>query len=246
MKLERVLLNRHVLPRRAAQSGFHLPVQRRLVAGWDWLWCDCWWMCSVPIRRHSTFQKRNVGFLTRPAFTGLLSTFWAHSISGAGWFREHIDAISSSMLSDGIKEQRWEGDEQQRRCMRCLRDRERSRCCLCSQCVCVASSWGWICIVRSVSLLRRVLLGGLPAVASSRSRFTNAFLFSSSSWLGIRPALPPSMWQACYQHTARAVKAVSNYVRSSGEVLRPFHVFHILCCSLITLIFSSVPHNDRK
>lgn len=113
-----------------------------LVAGWDWLWCGCWWMCSVPVRRHSTFQKRNVGFLIRPAFTGSLSTFWAHSISGAGWFREHIDAISSSMLSDGIKEQRWEGDEQQRRCMECLRDRERSRCCLCSQCVCVASSLG--------------------------------------------------------------------------------------------------------
>lgn len=32
----------------------------------------------------------------------------------------------------------------------------------------------------------------LPAAFSSRSLFTNAFLFSSSSWLGIRPALPPS------------------------------------------------------
>lgn len=34
---------------------------------------------------------------------------------------------------------------------------------------------------------------GVPAVASSRSLFTKAFLFSSSSWLGMRPALPPSM-----------------------------------------------------
>lgn len=37
----------------------------------------------------------------------------------------------------------------------------------------------------------------VPVVANSRSLFTNAFLFSSRSWLGIKPALPPSMWQAC-------------------------------------------------
>ena len=54
-----------------------------------------------------------------------------------------------------------------------------------------------ICIMRSGSLLCCVLLRGVPVVASSRSLFTNAFLFSSSSWLGIRPALPPSIWQAC-------------------------------------------------
>lgn len=130
-------------------------------------------------------------------------------------------------------------------CMR-ERERERNRCCLYSQCVRAARSLCQICIMRGVSLLQCMLLRGLPAVASSRSLFTNAFLFSSSSWLGIRPALPPSMWQACYQHTARAVKAVSNYLQSSGEVLRPFHVFYILCCSLITLIVSSVAQNDRE
>lgn len=43
---------------------------------------------------------------------------------------------------------------------------------------------------------RLSLLWCVPVVASSRSLFTNAFLFSSRSWLGIRPALPPSMWQA--------------------------------------------------
>lgn len=189
-------------------------------------------------------SEENVWFLIRFAFTGLLSTFWAHSLNGAGWFRENIDAINSSAaLSDRVKEQRREGDEQPRRCMKCLHDRERNRCCLCSQCVRAARSLCHICIMRSVSLLQCLLLRGLPAVASSRSLFTNAFLFSSSSWLGIRPALPPSMWQACYQHTARAVKAVSNYVQSSGEVLRPFH---ICCCSLITFIFSSVPQNDRE
>lgn len=86
---------------------------------------------------------------------------------------------------------------------------ERNRCCLCSRCVRAARSLCQICIMGSVSLLQCMLLRGLPAVASSRSLFTNAFLFSSSSWLGIRPALPPSMWQACYQHTARAFKAVA-------------------------------------
>lgn len=114
--------------------------------------------------------------------------------------------------------------------MKCVHDRERNRCCLCSQCVRAARSLCQICIMRSVSLLRRMLPRGLPAVASSRSLFTNAFLFSSSSWLGIRPALPPSMWQACYQHTGRAVKAVSNYVPSSGVGFRPFHFVCVCAC----------------
>lgn len=42
----------------------------------------------------------------------------------------------------------------------------------------------------------------LPAGASSTSLLTNAFLFSSSIWLGISPALPPSTWRACiHRHT---------------------------------------------
>lgn len=248
MKSECVLINRHVLPRRAAESGCHLPLQQR---GRGLLGLTPWLLMTVFSADNKTFHisEENVEFLIRFAFTGLLSTFWAHSLNGAGWFREHIDAINSSVtLSDGVKEQRWEGDEQPWRCMKCSheRERERNRCCLYSQCVRAARSLCQICIMRGVSLLQCMLLRGLPAVASSRSLFTNAFLFSSSSWLGIRPALPPSMWQACYQHTARAVKAVSNYVQSSGEVLRPFHVFYILCCSLITLIVSSVAQNDRE
>lgn len=55
---------------------------------------------------------------------------------------------------------------------------------------------GHTCLMRgSASLLDLHLLrpGRVPAVASSRSLFTKAFLFSSSSWLGMRPALPPAM-----------------------------------------------------
>lgn len=180
------------------------------------------WLCSAQMKRKKKkfhILEENVEFLIRFAFTGL-STFWAHRLNGAGWFREHIDGINRSVvLSDRAKEQRWEGDEQPRRCMKCLHDSERSRC-LCSRCVRAARSQ--ICIVRSVSLLQCMLLRGLPAVASSRSLFTNAFLFSSSSWLGIRPALPPSMWQACYRHTARGVKQLAIMYGAVGNFSDPF------------------------
>lgn len=157
-----------------------------------------------------------MGFLIRFAFTGSLSIFWAHSLNGAVWFREHIDQPLTVLWRSATEVR---GDEHSQRCMKYLHDREGNRCSLRSQCVPVARSLCQICIMRSVSLLQCMLLRGLPAVASSRSLFTNAFLFSSSSWLGIRPALPPSMWQACYQHTANAVKAVSNYVCDFGNWL---------------------------
>lgn len=55
----------------------------------------------------------------------------------------------------------------------------------------------------------------VPVVVSSRSLFTNAFLFSSSSWLGIRPALPPSMWQACEEKHAHADRWASKLTSKS-------------------------------
>lgn len=131
--------------------------------------------------------------------------------------------------------------------MKRVHDRERNRCCLCSWCVRAARSLCQICIMRSVSLLHCMLLRGLPAVASSRSLFTNAFLFSSSSWLGIRPALPPSMWQACWQHTGRAVKED----RAVGKFS---HHSHFSCCSYspppplhsISQVYSNYPRMTDK
>lgn len=101
-----VLINSRVLPRRAVQPGCHLPLQW----GGGSLWFTVLLMTVFSADETLQISGENPEFLIRLAFTGFLSTFWAHILNGAGWFREHIDAINSSAaLSDRIKEQRGGG-----------------------------------------------------------------------------------------------------------------------------------------
>lgn len=58
----------------------------------------------------------------------------------------------------------------------------------------------------------------VPAGERSTSFFTKAFLFSSRSWLGIRPALPPSTWRACGHIT---YKQVTPHIFSSLVIISP-------------------------
>lgn len=74
------------------------------------LWLTGLLMTAFSADKTLHISEENLEFLIRLAFTGSLSTFWAHILNGAGWFREHIDAINSSAaLGDRIKEQRGEG-----------------------------------------------------------------------------------------------------------------------------------------
>lgn len=120
--------------------------------------------------------------------------------------------ITSSALSDWGADWRGERRMSEQRQMKHLYDTERNRCWLCCRGVCAARSLYRICIMRSASLLCCIPLIGVPVVASSRSLFTKAFLFSSSSWLGIRPALPPSIWQA-YEGETHMQREVANELK---------------------------------
>lgn len=189
-------------------EGQYVQAVTFLCSGGDAACCDSLFLMTV-FRTDKTLHisGQNPGFLIRLAFTGFLSAFWAQVSNGAGWFREHINAINSSAaLSDTVKEQRGEQGMSSRSTTWNVCMIERGTDVVFVACVFVRQGVCQICIMRSVSLLHCMLLRGLPAVASSRSLFTNAFLFSSSSWLGMRPALPPSMWQACYRHKGRAVR----------------------------------------
>lgn len=116
IKSESMFINRHVLPRGQCSQAVSFLCSGGDVARWDAL--SGWLLMTVFRAGKKTYHppEENVGFLIRFVFRELLSTFWAHSLNGAGWFREHIDAINSSVvLGDRVNEQRWEGDEPPRR-----------------------------------------------------------------------------------------------------------------------------------
>lgn len=108
-----VLMNSHVLPGRAVEPGCHLPLQWR---GRGSLWLIVLLTTGFIADKPLQISEANPKFLIRLAFTGLVSTLWAHILNGAGSFREHIDAINSSAaLSDKAKEQRGERGMSSRR-----------------------------------------------------------------------------------------------------------------------------------
>ena len=207
---------------RTLQSGCHFPqVKGTRLALTHHLFCFCWehWTEQIDLKEQSlcftpTSHKRclSIWFVFTEVLSPLLNqgSFSGKAVCecqapqlnkqqiGSGCL-SHVDAHYqfSRLVERERGERRMSGQRQMKR----LYDMERNRCCLCCRCVCAARSLCRICIMRSASPLGCVPLRGVPVVASSRSLFTKAFLFSSRSWLGMRPALPPSMWQACDGNT---------------------------------------------